>query len=325
MSRAVAEDVAGKLRDAIREAYGIDADLSRLPGENLNFLVITEEGCRFVAKIAGDQQPPEFVALERAALEHATAVNPGLKLPLIRENKFGHYETLISVSEENSIRLRIIEFISGIPWSEIIDISDDLRFDLGRYLASFDSVMRSFEHPMAHRTHRWDLTRLQQHRDLIDLAPERDQRALLHWAIDQWAKFVSPVLGALPAQFIHGDPNPENILVEGDHIAGLIDFGDCCWNPPICELAICLAYQLMDHDDPWAAAAPIIAGYQEVLPLSDAERAILPALICGRLANTLCVAAERLVRDPHHPNWFVSVAPAWRLLEELHSRSGHKV
>jgi Ser/Thr protein kinase RdoA (MazF antagonist) len=192
-----------------------------------------------------------------------------------------------------------------------------LRFDLGQKLAQFDLAMRGFENPAAHRAHRWDLTRAEQHRDRIALVDDPQRRALLGWAFAQWTKFASPVLPGLRAQFIHGDPNPENILVQDGRVTGLVDFGDCCWNPVVCELAICLTYQMMNQDDPWSAARPVIAGFTEVLPLSVQELQLLPPLICSRLANTVCVAAERHRRDPGQPNWFVSVPPAWRLLDQL--------
>jgi Ser/Thr protein kinase RdoA (MazF antagonist) len=44
--------------------------------------------------------------------------------------------------------------------------------------------------------------------------------------------------------------NRENILVRGDRVTGLLDFGDNCFNPVVCDLAICLAYVKMDPDNP---------------------------------------------------------------------------
>jgi hypothetical protein len=52
-------------------------------------------GSQYVAKIAGDQQPSEFVALENAALQHAARTDLPFDLPQIQENKFGNFETFI--------------------------------------------------------------------------------------------------------------------------------------------------------------------------------------------------------------------------------------
>ena len=41
-----------------------------------------------------------------------------------------------------------------------------------------------------------------------------------------------------------------NILVRGDRVTGLVDFGDSCFNPAVCDLAICLSYVMMGQDNP---------------------------------------------------------------------------
>ncbi|MGH8035320.1 MAG: phosphotransferase, partial [Lysobacterales bacterium] len=100
-------------------------------------------------------------------------------------------------------------------------------------------------------------------------------------------------------------------------VSGLLDFGDSCFNPAVCELAICLAYQMMGQADPWAVAKAVIAGYESLRPLSVEEKAVLRHLVCGRLAVTLCVATERHQIDADNTNWFVSEAPAWELIAKL--------
>jgi hypothetical protein len=47
------------------------------------------------------------------------------------------------------------------------------------------------------------------------------------------------------------------------------------------------------------------------------EHELLWPLMLGRLASTISMAVLRRQIDPDHPNWFVSEAKAWRLLEQL--------
>ncbi|HLF29882.1 MAG TPA: phosphotransferase, partial [Xanthomonadales bacterium] len=110
---------------------------------------------------------------------------------------------------------------------------------------------------------------------------------------------------------------PENIRVVDGQVIGLLDFGDSCFNPAVCELAICLAYQMMNQADPWAVARSIIDGYESLRPLSTQEKALLEPLVCGRLAASLSVATERRRIDQGNANWFVSETPAWSLLARL--------
>jgi Ser/Thr protein kinase RdoA (MazF antagonist) len=149
-------------------------------------------------------------------------------------------------------------------------------------------------------------------------APE--QRELLAWAYQAF-RAVRPALAELPWQFIHGDAHDENLLVEEERVVGLIDFGDCCHNPTVSDLAICLTYLMMRGADPLSTASAILRGYGSVRPLLPAERAVLYPLICGRLAVSLCIASERKRIDPHNPNWFGGERRSWQFLHWLRASS----
>ncbi len=187
---------------------------------------------------------------------------------------------------------------------------------MGRSLSALDRALANFDHQALHRGHAWELLRAGRHRDKLDQVTDPRDRDLAAWGFEQWAE-VESVLAGLPRQAIHGDANPENILVRGQRMSGLVDFGDACHNPRVCDLAICLAYLMMGRDDPLVAARAVVAGYEEMAPLEPAERDILLPLACGRLAVTVTMAAARLAIDPDNPNWFVSLQPALALLRRL--------
>jgi len=312
-------DISEIVRIEIRENYGMEGSLSRLPGENLNYLVSSLDGRMAIAKVAGTDLPKEVVEMEFAALEYAGKAQLVLDLPKIIKNSKGNIETRIKFPDNEIKRLRILNYIGGDNLSDCLNISDDLRFDLGKSLALFDQALASFDHPAAHRKHRWDLHDAGQHERKLELIHDPERRALLQWAFEEFSDSILPLLAALPWQFIHGDGNPENIRITEGRVSGLLDFGDSCYNPAVCELAICLAYQMMDVSDPMAAAEAVISGYESVRPLSDAERFLLLPLVCTRLMVSICVAAERRTIDANNSNWFVTEAPAWRLLEWLKS------
>lgn len=303
-----------RVQECLETFYGIRGSLSRLPGENLNYLVTTAEGEPYVFKIVDDDMPAAVVEMENAVIEHALSVGFPYHLPRIIKNRQGQIETGIKLHDNPANRSRLLEFVDGIQWDSLTDISSDLRFELGGFLANFDSAMADFEHPAAHRNHRWNLAKADQHRPKIALFEEEKLKNLLGWAFDYWAK-AKKILPALPHQVIHGDAHGENVLIGEGHIVGLVDFGDCCFNPVICELGVCLPYMLMEQEDPIAIACDIIAGYHAVRPLSNPERSVLLPLIAGRMAVTVCVAEKRRTIDPDHPNWFGSTGAARRLLE----------
>ena len=121
--------------------------------------------------------------------------------------------------------------------------------NVGKSIARFNIAMQGFDHPAAHRSHRWNLVETGQHKDKLSLVAEPEKRALLEWGFDTW-EGVESTLGKLPWQFIHGDLNRENILVEKGRLCGLVDFGDSCMNPTVCDLAIAITYFMMDRAKP---------------------------------------------------------------------------
>jgi Ser/Thr protein kinase RdoA (MazF antagonist) len=306
-----------EILQCLHDHYRLEGQISRLKGENLNYLVSSGEEERFIFKIVDDDMPPEIVVLENEAIEHAVSAGFHVKLPRILKNRHGEIETGINLRTNIEYRARLLEYLDGILLESVSDISKGLMQNLGKTLAEFNLSMKDFDHPAAHRNHRWNLAEAGQHRAKRALIEDPDQRELLTWAFDLWSNRAQPVLSALPHQFIHGDAHGENILVTGDQVTGLVDFGDCCFNPVICELGICLPYMMMGRDDPLRIASGIVAAYHEVRPLSAEELGVLAPLICGRLAVTVSVAAERMKIDPHRPGWFEDNAKAWELLQFL--------
>ncbi len=320
MSLTIPPDIIEQcLREGLLQHYAIEASLSRLPGENLNYLVTTSRGPKYVAKLAGDDQSPQFIELEFAISKHGNVAGLRFRLPQIVANLAGALESDIRFCKGAHKRLRIIEYLPGKCLQDISDISDKMRFETGKAVAEFGLAMRTFDHPEAHRNHRWKLTEALQHQAAVEWLEADDRRDLLAWAFRQFAKYNTRIKDSVTWQFIHGDLNPENILVADDTVTGIVDFGDCGHNPAVCDLAICLAYQMMGQQHPAAVAGQVIAGYESVRRLPDAERQLLFPLVCARLAVTLSVATQRRRIDPDHPNWFVSEAGAWQLLARLQS------
>ena len=302
--------------ECLAESYGINGSLQRLSGENLNYLLSTGEGERYVIKIVDDDMPPEVIEMEFEALEYANSAGFPLQLPRIIQNKYKKYETGIKIHINSRNRLLLMSFIDGDQLEEMSDISDNMLINVGNSLAQYNLAMQGFDHPAAHRNHRWNLAEAGQHRDIISLVEDPEKQALLAWGFGAWEQ-VKNDLKSLQWQFIHGDMNRENILVRGDRVTGLVDFGDSCFNPVVCDLAICLAYVMMDRDDPLETAAIVTGAYHEIRPLTEAELSVLLPLVCGRLVTTIAVSISRRRIDPDNPNWFGSEESAWDLLMTL--------
>jgi len=307
------------IAQCLLDQYGIEGSLGRLPGENLNYLVTSGNKERYVLKVVGAEMPSETVAMQNSAINYASSRGFGPKLPHILKNKKGNFYTGIKIRKNSLYNLLLYQFIEGKLLSSISDISINLAKNVGTTIALFDLSMENFDHPLAHRNHMWNLAEAGQHELKIELIEDPDRQELLAWAFRTWSVDAKPKLSALPQQFIHGDAHDDNILIKDQRITGLLDFGDCGFNPTVCELAICLPYLMMGREQPMEIAAGVVTAYHNTRPLSDVEFSVLMPLVCGRLAVSVGIAAARRQIDPSNPAWFSGEQDTWDLLAFLHS------
>ena len=105
----------------------------------------------------------------------------------------------------------------------------------------------------------------------------------------------------LPRSVIHADLFPDNVLMLGDEVSGLIDFYFACTDITAYDVAVTHAAWCFDASgtrfDPVASDA-LLAGYDSVRPLSEAERAALPVLARGAAMRFLMTRAYDWLNTP---------------------------
>ncbi|MEP9370922.1 homoserine kinase [Mesorhizobium sp. KR1-2] len=114
----------------------------------------------------------------------------------------------------------------------------------------------------------------------------------------------------LPAGIIHADLFPDNVFFLGEKLSGLIDFYFACNDLYAYDLATCLNAWCFEKDNSFnlTKGAALLAAYQSVRPLSEAEKEAMPILARGsalrfmltRLYDWLTIPDGALVqkRDP---------------------------
>ena len=105
----------------------------------------------------------------------------------------------------------------------------------------------------------------------------------------------------LPRSVIHADLFPDNVLMTGSHVSGLIDFYFACTDITAYDLAVTHTAWCFDasgqHFDTGVSAA-LLAGYASVRALSEAERAALPVLARGAAMRFLMTRAYDWLHTP---------------------------
>jgi 4-aminobutyrate aminotransferase-like enzyme/Ser/Thr protein kinase RdoA (MazF antagonist) len=234
-------------------------------------------------------------------------------LDVLRAAKTGlSWPETSAIVERDGHLVRVLSWIPGNPLAEARK-SPELLASLGQAIARMDAATARFDHPAAHRQFHWDLEEAAQARAHLALLPPGRQ-TLLEPIFDTWERID---WSALPHSVIHGDANDYNVLVEGDRVVTVLDFGDLVYSATVGNLAIAVAYAMLGEDDPIATAARIVAAYREIRPLSDAELDAVYPLAATRLAMSVCYAAWQSSEAPENEYLNISNAPAWRLIEQL--------
>lgn len=284
----------------IAEHWQLHGHLERLPGENLNFRLETPEADRFVLKITIDREAA--VPLEEAVLARLLA--DGVPVPETIPTVEG--EPLVETDLFGSPGIaRIQRFLPGQQWRSVGSNRARLTA-IGAMVAEIHRALHRFEveHPDSHRTHTWDLSLVDRYHSTISLFPELHQRDQLERCLHQYRAIALPKLEDCPQGVLHGDPNDENFLLEGDAVMGVVDVGDCQHGALIQDLAISVAYALQAEGATLEDAAILVAGYDQVRALTEVEEEVLYSLAMARLACSALVGILRREEDAQHETWF---------------------
>ena len=279
-------DVASAIRIA-ENLFGVRASARALPSErDQNFgLDATDE--RFVLKIANRTESRALLEAQNAVLKHLeTRVSfcPRVVAALNGE----------LISTESDFYVRLITYLPGMPLAQAMPQSSALLCDLGRKLGQLDRAMSDFDHRAVHRDFHWDLANgnrvIDEHVGLLENTKLRELVLGCRFEVNT----------DLRRSVIHGDANDYNVLVDGDCVVGVVDFGDMVYSWTVGNLAVALAYVVLGKDEPRAAAVHVIDGYTKEFPLLPEEREALWALVRLRLAMSVCLAAHQLRQRPEN-------------------------
>jgi len=256
--------------------------------------------------------------MQVAALAHANAAAENLPLSKVEKTLAGE-SLAIEADADGFPRLCwASRELAGCHYASFSPKSERLILQLGRHIGTLDAALQNFRHSSLDRDFRWNPMLADWITAEMGIIESGRRRILSEIAGDFAA--VRPVLKDLPKQAIHNDINDYNVLVTGGPqgnpcVSGIIDFGDMCLAPRVCEIAVAGAYIVLDHPSPDRALAWLVAGYHATNPLTAKEIDLIPPLLRMRLAVSVVNSALGERENPDDPYVTVSQAPAWRFLE----------
>ncbi|XP_022083737.1 hydroxylysine kinase-like [Acanthaster planci] len=247
--------------------------------------------------------------------------------------------------EEGLSALRLFDFMPGKPLNTFSPLSPRFCFEAGVHLGKLQQALQEYPgdtKPLKLKASvwQWNVSLLPRLRNLLPLVVDIQKRRLVEEVIDKFEATVVPSMADLRQGILYNDFNGDNVLViaaaaeTGDcsgtnclmtnsivRISGVIDFDDILHAYLVYEIAIGMMYMMFCSDEPVAAAAYMLTGFETVSPLPHNERQLLRVLVGSRLAQSLLISTLQTKNHPDNKYVASSLIKGWSLLEEWWGRT----
>jgi homoserine kinase type II len=270
--------------DAVKVAaeFGVNViDASKMAGGwvNSNWLVTARDGSRFVVRRYEGLNVTQWgIAFQHAAMRQAAEQIPEVRPPLV-----GPYGFTFAMYDDQYFA--VFPYIDGRTGQRAAFAS------AASVLAHFHEALAGFHGKEARAASSaimlaWLRQQFKRFAARRALARKLDWDALMPGVVRSWT--IAFTKGRkLPLTTVHGDPHPDNFVVVGGDVTGLIDFDFCHETERVYDVASSAdAFGRSDEDAPLdlGAAAAFAAAYHAEAPLTDEEWQLIPSLMIRRNA-----------------------------------------
>ncbi|MCP9768576.1 aminotransferase class III-fold pyridoxal phosphate-dependent enzyme [Lacihabitans sp. LS3-19] len=298
------------------EYLSVVDEISFLPGEiDFNFKVKSGEN-NFILKVSRPDFDLKYLDFQNELLQHLESKNVPFLFPKIIKNQAGDGQMDYLDANGQLRKVRMLEWIEGDLFSDYFPKSESLYYSLGKKGGEITNALLDFKHQLAIRTFDWDLANGLWTANHLDVFTENEREIVVYFL--EKFKNIQKDYAQLRKSTIHNDANENNIVVNSKNgeIAAIIDYGDAVYSQIINDLAVSLAYAIMDTEQPLQAAIPIVKGYHEAFPLQEKELEVLYILVAMRLVISVTKSAINKQKEPENKYLLVSERPAWDLLKK---------
>lgn len=265
--------------EKVADEYGLIGEWTPIVGErDQNFRLCTEDGHKFVVKIAGPDEDPDLADFQVQALLFLENDSPQIPVPrIIRANTNSCLSKIVNTRGVKHV-LRVVTYLDGIPYGEGAFPDAENLQKIGAFQAGVVNALAGFTHRASRHFMPWNLSNgIAVSRNLWAEAAD-DVKTLATPILPRLRHEVLPKLNAGPSQIIHNDAHPHNLLradAVSQDVVGLIDFGDMVHAPVINDLAVTAAAFYRPGKDDLETVENLLIGFHRVHPLSAAEVSLL--------------------------------------------------
>jgi 4-aminobutyrate aminotransferase-like enzyme/Ser/Thr protein kinase RdoA (MazF antagonist) len=301
-----------------QDFYNIRGEIIPLDGElDFNFRIDTGEN-KYILKISRPKVDADYIDFQNDILHHISDSGESINSPKIIPSVRGDYVCKVTDNKGNMRFVRLLSWIDGRLWSSVNPVSNELLFNLGAQAGLLTKTLQGFDHKSAHRSLDWDIARSEWVREYVSLFENNHQNLVLYY-LDGFEKIQDQYI-SLRKAVIHNDANDNNIIISNNlhspEINAIIDYGDAVYTQIINDLAVTIAYAVMNKADVLAASLHVVKGYHSKFPITEEEIDVLYFLVAIRLVISVTKSAINRQSEPDNKYLLISEKPAWDVLEK---------
>ncbi|MFN0200911.1 MAG: phosphotransferase, partial [Bacteroidia bacterium] len=298
--------------------YGISGKAQQLDGyTDLNFKISAKEGA-YILKISHIDSDIAYLSFQNDLLLYIENQQPDFLFPKVYPNKIGSFLSNYTDEQGNTYLIRLLTWIEGRMYYQVNPKTEHLDYTLGQKCGAITACLQGFTHDFTCENLEWDIANALWVEEYLPLFSAEKQK-MFSFYLDKF-KSIQNTYKNLRKSTVHNDANEHNIVVSSDlqnpETLAIIDYGDTTFTQTINDVAVLLAYGMMEHEQPLQAAAPILAGYQQQFPLQANELKVLYVCVAMRLLISLTKSAIARQKEPENTYIFVSEKTGWALLEK---------
>ncbi len=298
--------------------FGIQGKAKALNGYiDTNFKITCAENA-YILKISKPETDVNELLFQQNLLAYIESQNPDFLYPNIYKDKDG--KAIVDYTDEkgNLRKVRLLSWIEGRLYHEVTPKRETLRYSLGQRCGEITACLQDFQQDIRVNDGEWNLANALWVENSLSLFSTEEQEIFLFF-IEKF-KAIQPLYQSLRKSIIHNDANEYNIVVTNDlqnpETLALIDYGDAVYTQIINDVAILLAYNMMECEQPLQAAKATLMGYHQAFSLQAQELAVLYPCIAMRLMVSLTKSAIAKQENPENLYLRASEKKAWELLKK---------
>jgi 4-aminobutyrate aminotransferase-like enzyme/Ser/Thr protein kinase RdoA (MazF antagonist) len=298
------------------DIYGIKGKASALNGEiDFNFKIETDAES-YILKVSRPDFDEKYLDFQDKLLLHLEGKDKADFPRTYRTDQKGIFE--YKDKSDRIRKIRLLHWMDGNLMSSLSFKSNHVRHTLGLCGGDITTSLIDFDHSLSKREFDWDLASALWVEDYLHLFKD-EEFSIIQYFIALFKK-QAPIYNALRKSTIHNDANDNNVLVNAtfndQKTIAIIDYGDAVYSQVINDLAVILAYSIMDCPQPLQAAIPTVTGYHEAFKLLDEELQMLYTLVAMRLVISVTKSAINKSKEPDNAYLQISEKSAWQLLRQ---------